>query len=177
MKSIIFLTLITFFSMVKELVASSSSSFNSVTNDKSKHDIILIPIEKRHSQKSESNEELSNTETNKIISATLLGNTFDHIHIVFPRKLSGNDNPESHSSEQNDQSEADPQSYCQFLSMSLLIAIYAGLSFEKARNKRRMQNEWENELEFDIRRSVIPHGDDYGSFSTPWTGDLEKYDI
>lgn len=173
MKSINFLMLIYFFSLVKELIASSSSSFKSVTNDKRKHDIILIPI----TQKSDSDEKLSSTETNKITSSDLLGNKFGHIHIVFPRTFFGNNNPESHSTEQKDQNESDPQSNRHFPSISILIAIYAGLSFEKARNKRRLQNEWENELEFDIRRSVIPHGEDYGSFSTPWTSDLEKYDI
>lgn len=173
MKFIIFIHCINF--LVKELVASSTSSLHS---EKRKHDLILIPIENRHMNKdtSESIQTPFDGNTSKLLSANWVGTEFDHIHVVFPRILSDH-SPDSESAAQNYMNKLDPRPRHPFLSFSILITIYAGLAFEKARKKRRQRNERKNELELDVCMSVIPTGADYGSFSIPWAGDLEKYDI
>ncbi len=43
----------------------------------------------------------------------------------------------------------------------------------KCCNNRRL----ENDLTFDIAFTTIPIDSSYGSFESPWTGDLEKFDV
>jgi hypothetical protein len=143
-------------------------------SNKRKHDLILIPIDKFYTKKGtgdvETDQKHSDKDAIHVLPFNFLGSEFDHIHISFPSVFS-DDIPNFESTARN------PKSTHPFLYFSVLITIYAGLSLEKARNKRRLQIERDIELEFDIHMSVTPSGDNYGSFSTPWSGDLEKYDI
>lgn len=160
--------------MIKEVLASSSPSLNSFANNKRKHDLILIPIDKFHTKKDtddvETDQKHSDKDTIHLLPFDFVGSGFDHVHISFPSVFSDNI-PNFESTVRN------PNSTHPFLYFSVLIIVYAGLSLEKSRRKRRLQIERDAELEFDIRMSVIPSGENYGSFSTPWSGDLEKYDI
>lgn len=71
-----------------------------------------------------------------------------------------------------------------FLSLASFVFISVGLlrRIAKKRYRRRLRMEVEKDLEWavatsDILYSATPSDIDYGSFSSPWSGDLDKFDV
>jgi len=48
---------------------------------------------------------------------------------------------------------------------------------QRRQNKKIMKEIWEQEEASDFAYAASPTNFDYGSFSSPWTGDLDKFDV
>mmetsp|Transcript_14668 Transcript_14668/g.17859 ORF Transcript_14668/g.17859 Transcript_14668/m.17859 type:complete len:85 (-) Transcript_14668:132-386(-) len=82
---------------------------------------------------------------------------------------------------ENDSKFEDNKSILAVASVALLLGA---ISAKNAIRKKRYENSWlnhsrlENELYFDLANTTIsPSQFDYGSFATPWSGDLDKFDV
>lgn len=100
-----------------------------------------------------------------------------HQQVRFPNK---NESVVSFQSGRDNQAKTHPNPYDSYeyqkFSMTFFLVIYILLSLQRIKRKWKIQSK-EDDLDYDIRFSVNPNSNEPHNSGSPWTGDLNKYDV